>query len=478
MSIILSDIISERGVIAGICRYNAEAFYDVVDLLQESTFNNETNKYLYQCIKHIFNKSSTAKLDLPTLQAAAHELGIAYIFVKKEEIQYIQALFDFPIDIENVRKLAAKIRKLEIAKLLHGQLEEAQVDLSKVKGNETITHILGLAEERIFDFTKLLNDQSDAPERLGSDAEEVVTELANNPVTQVGIPTGFKAYDKAIGGGLREGTVNVISARIKLGKSVLGDNIGTYIAKKGIPVLNMDTEMLKADHQYRTLANMSDVTINEIETGKFGINPSDRKKVIESAKQLKTIPYFHKNISGMPFEDQIAIMRRWLAKDVGLNPDGTAKPCVLIYDYIKLMDTVGIENNMAEHQLIGFIVTSLQNFAAHYKVPILAFCQQNRTGITKEDTGTASQSDRILWFCANFTIFKSKSDDELAEDGFLNGNRKLVVLVCRHGEGLAPGDYINCHMDGRFGRVREGKTKFELIQEQKAKNAGGFVTQD
>lgn len=34
-------------------------------------------------------------------------------------------------------------------------------------------------------------------------------------VDQIGIPTGFPLWDKAIGGGLRRGTISVISARSK-----------------------------------------------------------------------------------------------------------------------------------------------------------------------------------------------------------------------------------------------------------------------
>ena len=40
-----------------------------------------------------------------------------------------------------------------------------------------------------------------------------------------------------------------------------------------------------------------------------------------------------------------------------------------------------------------------------------------RDGITKESTDTASGSDRIVWLCSNFTIYKRKSDEEIAKDG-------------------------------------------------------------
>ena len=117
---------------------------------------------------------------------------------------------------------------------------------------------------------------------------------------------------------------------------------------------------------------------------------------------------------------------------------------------------------MKEYQALGFLMTGLHNFAIKYEIPILAFIQLNRDGITKESTDTASGSDRIIWLCSNFSIYKNKSDEEIAKDGPENGNRKLVPLIARHGEGLQDKDYINVNMIGKYGKLIEGKTAFEL----------------
>jgi hypothetical protein len=162
-------------------------------------------------------------------------------------------------------------------------------------------------------------------------------------------------------------------------------------------------------------------------------------------------------------------------KEVGLNDDGTAKDCVIFYDYLKLMDTQGMSQDLKEYQLLGFMMTSLHNFAVRYQVPIVAFIQLNRDGITKESTDTASGSDRIIWLCSNFTIFKRKSDEEIAEDGSSNGNRKLVPLVSRHGGGLDDNDYINCYMKGWCGKITEGRTRLEIMNNSKTDDEGFVV---
>jgi replicative DNA helicase len=474
---ILCDPAAERAVLAGICTYGENAYLDVADIIQETSFTIDSNSIIFRCIKQLFSNDYKAKIDVASIYSTAQELNLGHILNKKEEAQHLKAIMDFPVSEENVRRFAAKIRKLEIARLLRKQLEQTQDKILEVTGNESISSIIGMAEDSIFNFTSLLNDSDSGPEQIGKTVDEYLDNLEKNKVDQVGIPTGFPIYDQAIGGGLRKGTVNVIGARPKTGKTLLSDNMGKNIAALGIPVLNMDTEMNKEDHINRLLGMMSEIEINIIETGKFAESPEKRNKVMKSAQELKELKLYHKSIAGKPFEDQLATMRRWLVKEVGLNDDGTAKDCVIFYDYLKLMDSAGISQDLKEYQLLGFMMTSLHNFAVRYKVPIMAFIQLNRDGITKESTDSASGSDRIIWLCSNFTIFKRKSDEEIAEDGSSNGNRKLVPLISRHGGGLDDNDYINCNMKGWCAKIIEGRTRLEILNNSQTDNEG-FVLDD
>ena len=476
---ILCDPAAERAVLAGICSYGDDAYYDVADIISSSTFTIDSNGIIFQCLKTICESSSKPKVDIASIYSVAQELGFINILSKKEEAQHLKAIIDFPVSLENIRKFAAKIRKLEIARLLRKQLEEAQDKLLDVNGSESIAGILGIAEDSVFNFSSLLNDSDNNPIAIGKDIDQYLEHLAENKIDQVGIPTGFPIYDQAIGGGLRKGTVNIIAARPKTGKTLLADNMGFHIANKlKIPVLNMDTEMNTVDHVNRVLAMMTETEINAIETGQFSKSADKKDKIMNAAKDLKETKLYYKSIAGKPFEEQLAIMRRWICKDVGLNDDGTAKQCVIVYDYLKLMDSAGMNQDLKEYQILGFMMTSLHNFAVKYQVPILSFIQLNRDGINKESTDTASGSDRIIWLCSNFTIFKRKSDEEIAEDGIKNGNRKLVPLVSRHGGGLDDNDYINCFIKGWCGKITEGKTKLEISNGSNSKDEGFIITDD
>jgi hypothetical protein len=110
---------------------------------------------------------------------------------------------------------------------------------------------------------------------------------------------------------------------------------------------------------------------------------------------------------------------------------------------------------MAEFQVLGFQITQLHNFMVEYDCACLAFTQLNRDGITKESTDAVSGSDRLIWLCTSFTIFKDKTPEEIATDGIRNGNRKLIPLVSRHGPGIDDNGYICLNMEGDIATIKE-----------------------
>ena len=472
---VLVNAAAERAILSGILQYGEEAYLDVVDILQPTTFTIDSNKAIWRCVDHLLKSGTTKTIDIPMILSTSQDIGLKNYFDRAEEAKHLAGIAAMPIELVNVRRFAAKCRKLEIARLVREKLNDARDNLLDITGDESTLSIISLSE---IDLSSLLKEEHNNTKKLGDGLEEHLLHLAGNPVKQIGISTGFPAYDQAIGGGLRPATINVVGARPKVGKTLLSDNMGYYIAKSGIPVLNLDTEMTMEDHHYRATAMISGVPIKQIETGEFGQDKQQLRKALDAAKALSIAPYFHISIAGMPFEDILATTRRWISKEVGFEADGKAKPCVIIYDYLKLMDAQGISSDMKEHQLLGFMMTSLHNFAHRYGVPFLTFMQLNRDGIDKEDTSSASGSDRIIWLCSNFSIFKLKSDEEVQEDGIKNGNRKLKPIVCRHGSGMEFGNYINCIMTGDIARIVEGKTKFELASQQREQNEGYINDED
>ena len=165
----LSDAPAERAILAGICKYGSQAYYDVADLVDANSFTIESNSMIYACLKRVMDKDSVANIDLPTILSSAKELNLHELVSSKEEIQHLSGIMKFPILPDNVRKMAVKVRKLQIARMMYDQLESTKDRYAQVVGDEPISQILGIAEESIFEFTSLLNDSDDSPQKVFSD---------------------------------------------------------------------------------------------------------------------------------------------------------------------------------------------------------------------------------------------------------------------------------------------------------------------
>ena len=472
----LQDVAAERAVLAGLCQYGLDVFLDI-DFIDTDHFTNEMNQVLFKCIKKVISESS--HVELASILSAANNLNLYENINNKNEIGFLRSLFNFPIHKDNVSLHGAKLAKLKLARNLKQTLKVCEKRLDAVSGDEDLTELISIVESPVLDATSAVYESSGTtPEIIGNDVEDYINHLADNPAEMIGISSGFSIYDQAIGGGLRRKCVDLVAARPKVGKSMFGDAVALHVTQNlDIPVLMLDTEMSKEDHLNRMLANLSGVDINRISTGKFADNEIDKRKIEEAAEKLKSIPYHYISIAGQPFENILGLMRKWLYQHVGVDENGRTKDCLIIYDYLKLMGSDGISNSMQEFQLLGFQITQLHNFCVKHDVPCLSFVQLNRDGITKESTDVVSGSDRLIWLCTSFTIFKMKSDEEIADDLEDNGNRKLVPVVARHGAGLDDGDYINMNMFGIYGKIEEGKTRNELKKSTR-KTDKGFETDE
>jgi replicative DNA helicase len=455
----LLDIGAERAVLAGLLQHGVDAYVGIADFINAESFVNTNNSILFKCIDYVLNNEQ--KPDIATVLAAAEKLNYIEQISTKQEINYIKSLYDFPISQQNIVGFAAQLKKFEFARKIKKLTLKIHHDVDEVTGNESIDEIISILENPVTDFLRE-DDGGENPEKIGAGVEDYVEFLSENKCDIIGIPTGFSKYDEAIGGGLRRKCVDLVSARPKVGKSVFADNVALNVSSIGVPVLVLDTEMSKEDHLNRLIANISGTPINEVATGKFVDDPEKDRKVREAVVKLESIPYSYVSVAGKPFEQILNIIRRWIVQEVKTDESGKTNECLVIYDYLKLMSSSSITNNIQEYQALGFQITSLHNLCVKLDIPCLSFVQLNRDGITKESTDAVSGSDRLIWLCTSFSIFKAKSPEELAEDGPNAGNRKLVPIVSRHGAGMDDGDYINMQMVGSHAKLIELRTRNEF----------------
>lgn len=462
--VVLQDSAAERAILSSFIQHGKESYYSVSDIIDISCFVDNNNQFIYKCLCNILEADKT--VDVPTILSSANDMGILEQINNTEQMTFIRSLFNMPVKKENVRKHAIKIKKLQIGRLAQEKHKEAYASLSQIDGTQTVDEILSISERPLLELSFSLNShQEDRPLQIAEGGRELLEQLCANPVTNIGIPTPFPRYNKVIGGGLRNGGVNLIAARPKCGKTTIGKEVALHVGGKlKIPTLFLDTEMVKDDQYFRSLASISRVPINRIETGQFGQNEIEKKRVFEADTLLQSMFYKHKAIAGKPFDEIVAIIRRWILQDVGYNADGTVKPCLVIYDYFKIMNESSL-GGLEEYQALGFQISKLSDFCKLYQFPVLAFVQVNRDGVTKETSDIISGSDRLLWLCHSLAVWKRKTKEEIENDSE-NGNMKLIPLEARFGASLDEGDYIHFTMDGERSMLSEGKTFKETKKEQ------------
>lgn len=465
----LANIGVERAILASICQYGKDALIEIEDIgVSTNSFTETSNQALFTCLKLITKDSD--EVDQASLVVSLKENGYEPLFSNRKDIEYIGSLFNFPIKISNVRKFAQKLEKLNIARKAIQKHREAIENLNSISGSEDIDTIISMSEDPIFELVIELNkDRDTGPQLLFSNIQETIEFLKNNKCDNIGIPTPWPVYNFAIGGGLRRGGVNLISARPKIGKSTLGKECLLHCSEKlNIPVLLLDTEMSKEDQMIRSLASVSRVSLNDIETGKFGDDYINLENVERAGKSLhKNKLLYYESISGKSFDEVLAIIRRWMVKIVGFDDEGRTNDCVVVYDYFKLMDKAHLDN-LKEYEAMGYQISKLTDFCKEFDFPCLAFVQLNRQN-------EVSQSDRLVWLCNSFSKFEKKDETEIADDGNSGGNRKLTITETRFGGGIDDGDYICMNFERNINKITEVGLRSTL---QRESNTDTFEHED
>jgi len=455
---ILQDSGIERSVLAGITSHGADCLYEIENIITTTDFYWTYNQRLFNILAHLVHQQEVTTFDMPSIQAVAKTLGYDDYIGDGKYVEYLDSVMqDIGPSENNILILAASIYKLSTARKAWKTGKFISDSVAKITGEESIDEIIGMIEEPVFKLTGQMMSQTTGTVSLGSNFQHVMSTLEQAPKDIVGLPTGFPAWDLAIGGGLQPSTVNVVGARSKQGKSFFCMNVARNVAENNIPVLYLDTELTYEMQLHRLTSLISGIELNKVRTGQFAANKHESDAIWSCQKCIEQLSIDHHSIAGQAPSVILSIARRWLAKKVGFTDTGGANPCLIIYDYIKLMDSAGLAKNLQEYQVLGFLMTELHNFAVKYRLPVLATVQLNKDGEEKEGTSVMSGSDRITWLSSNFSILKRKNQQELTEDPPSNGKRKLLVTVTRFGPGMEEGEYINIIDELSVARLKEGK---------------------
>jgi len=462
----ISSTGSERAVLS--CIFNdLGKIVETIDILQPIDFSSKYNAGIYSILYDLFVHKKVEKVDKHIIIEVAREKKIEIANSEDSDFDYLDAIASMEVEPSNIRKIAAKIKKMAIKRELYKRTTEIQKGLS-IDNEESIDQIIGDVQNVFFKEIKSLTSDSTII-NLTDGIYDLLQERANSPRPIAGLSTGFNRFDDSIGGGLRRGNVDIIIGRAKAGKSCFLLQVANNIAKTGVKVLYLDTEQNEMQQRFRLGAQVTGVPIQLLERGgwrsyKEYVDAVEKNKEVLSGKW----PFSYEKVTGMSPSEISNIIRRWALKELRFKADGKIEDAVVILDYIKMMGKMPMED-MKEWQILGNIVTEYKDLAENLDICILSAVQANRTAINtradEQDESLVAASDRINWFATSCSVLSKKTREELVQQGDSAGNMKLITVLGRFSEGTQGGDWLNYSFKKNSSLIfEELMTNFELAE--------------
>ena len=423
------------------CLKNIDKYYDLVHKLSHSDFLYSDHDVIFTLLGCLAQQG-VKSFDLPMLVNTAQESGVLKSI---GGIDYLKSIIEMGVSNDNFDIYFQTVLEASTKFKLYTALQDnIKLIDENAKDGKTSADLIGAVETNVLDLStesKAIKEPMDLAEGLS----EMIEERKVNKVKQMGISTGFPILDFQIVG-LVPGTLNVISARLKVGKSAILSNIAANVAYiQGIPVLYIDTEMPFGQWRDRIIASMAGVRERDIKHGGYSAEIYD-KIVNKCVKIVNNGKLFHEFMPGYNVEKIVALYKKYKLKhDIGL----------MIFDYIKEPDSSSVDRQRKEYQILGDVTTKLKDLAGELDIPALAAVQINRAN-------EIADSDRIARYADVICQWMVKTEEEIEDGGDPGGTHKLVVRETRRG-GSTPKEGIGFKFFKEQLSIKEVNAPDQLI---------------
>lgn len=401
----------ERTVLS-YCFRNIDYFYDMTSKITEMDFLYDDHQMLFMMMKNLVDQGVNS-IDIAMVINQAQSSGVL------EELGgagYILSIGNIEASKDNFSKYLSNVIEASVKYRAYVTLSHHMSTLvSNAHEGKSSEDMICSIEADILDMTTKSNRNNTDPINLMDALDAFIEERRHSVIAMTGISSGFPILDRQIDG-LIPGTLLVIAARKKMGKSTFLTNIGlhvAYILKK--PTLYIDTELTFTEWRTRALARISGLKERDIKRG--GYNNEQYKKLEHAKKMIGSGNMFHMYMPGYSVDKVVALCKKYRLKEkVGL----------IVFDYLKEPDLSTTDGSRKEHQLLGDITTKLKDLAGILDVPVLTAVQLNRAN-------DIADSDRIARYGDIIAMWGPRTDKERDQGGKEAGNYKLVIKDTRRG---------------------------------------------
>ena len=356
----------------------------IIDILEVSYFDTDSNKFLVKSIKDYFVKYKSQ----PTMES-------------------IKVMVD---DVEN------DVLKVAIVDSLRGawqHREDPDLEFVKEKTLEfcknqimknAIMQSVELLETQQYDDIKGIIDtamtagmERDIGHEYITGFEERMTKQARD--TQ---PTAWDSVNDLMDGGLGGGELGVIVAPAGIGKSWTLQAIGTHAMKKGLTVIHYTLELNAAYVGLRY-----DCIISGQPTGNLQYYMEDVQKAIDKLKGNLIIKYWPTRTASV----NTVTAHLQQCELQGIKPD------LVIVDYADIMKST--QHFTEKRHQIGHVYEELRGVAGEFNIPIWTASQANRSSLEEDVIGADKVSeDYSKVMTADFVMSMSrKVEDKIANTG-------------------------------------------------------------
>lgn len=335
-----------------------------------------------------------------------------------------------------VRKLAALVPVTGNAKHYAKIVKETAQLRRLIRAGGEISNLgwdgQGDANELVEKAERLLAEAADATfegetELISSEYRPLYERIANAVETGVpisGLASGFPDLDR-LTTGFYPGTLIVLGARPKVGKSLLALNIAEHLVENEVPVIFFSLEMSKPELVQRMIVRHTRVEMNKLRTGT--IDQHELAKVKAWLAKSKDRPLAVEDTGIVSLAAMRARARRHQKKH-GLG--------FIVVDYLQLMLTEGGRNENRTNE-VAQLTRGLKLLAKELDVPVLLLSQLNRGVEAREnkrpmlsdlrDSGAIEQDADMVMFLYREELYKMVEADK-ARDA------ELIVAANRMGE--------------------------------------------
>lgn len=180
-----------------------------------------------------------------------------------------------------------------------------------------------------------------------------------------GLSTGYSAIDRAVGG-LRKGEYILLGARPSMGKTALGLNIATNVAKKGKSVAIFSYEMTKEMLVQRMISSEGHVDL-------YNKDKMDWERAIGGAGQVSNLDLAINDDPRITVPEMLGMLRK-IKRRKGLD--------LVVVDYLQ---KIPAHTNKDARKQLEDVSSSLKNMAKLLNVPVLVISSLSRGSEQRQD---------------------------------------------------------------------------------------------